>query len=252
MKQIRLILFVLPLAALLFLNGCSSTENPADPGNGGGGNGNGPGNFLPTDFGGAAPTHVFALIRSTTTQAGVSFDLGIGVANLQNQDKGTVSCTVGGTTYTFGKTASGGVTSYVFPDPANPASIISLPEALASVSFNATGYALGLSTVVVPGRITLTAPAANSTVSKNSALTVTWSGTNGQFTGIAIADGQGNFIFNQNLGNVNSAQFTAVQMGTLAAGTGIVYAVTYNYELANDNEAVLIGQATALNNITIQ
>lgn len=249
MSRFQNSLFGIVLIMFLFTVGCDKDDSTNNPGNGG----NTPGsNPVITDFGGPTPTNVLALIRTTTTQASFTIDLGVGVANLNNQDKGDVSAMVSGTNYTFGKLTSSSVISYVFPDPQNPTSIINLPANSTNVTFDVTGYALAQNSVTVPGQISLSAPAAGTSVPRSADLTVSWTITGaGSNNAIFITDGSNN-IFKQNLGNVTSAVFTAAELSGLNAGNAIVYAISYNFVLTNSNDAVLIGEAVSLNQITLQ
>lgn len=236
---------------LLVVAGCNKSDNPIDPNNNNN-NGNNS-NPFPTEFGGATPTHVLGLVRTSVTQGGFTFSTGVGVANLNNQDKGDVSVKVDGTDYVFAKNTSSGNTTYSFPNPQNPTQIMTLPSSNFTATFGVTGYTLQQINVVVPGELALSTPAANSTVPRTSDLTVSWTVTGpGANNAIFISDMNGNYKFKQNLGNVTSATFSASELGSLAAGDAMVYALSYNFVLSNNNEAVLIGQALALSTIKLQ
>jgi hypothetical protein len=251
MKSLKIFLSLFLFSILLIVAGCNKDNNPTDPGNNNNtGNNSNP---LPTEFGGATPTHVFGLVRTSVTQSGYTFSTGVGFASLNNQDKGDVSVKVSGTDYLFAKNTSSGNTSYSFPNPQNPTQIMTLPSSTFTATFDVTGYTLQQKNVQVPGELALTAPAANSTVPRTSDLTVSWAVTGaGANNAIFISDMNGNSKFKQNLGNVTSATFSASELGSLAAGDAIVYALSYNFVLSNNNEAVLIGQALALSSIKLQ
>jgi hypothetical protein len=218
----------------------------------------------PTNFPGATPVNVIAVIRTSTTLEPVpgfpvTTDVNVGVANFgtPGTDKGTVTAAYGGTNYAFGKTNSNGAISYIHPNPTSPATLMDLGGGGSStVSFTVSGYAItpaGSNTIVVPGQLKMTAPAANASVTRTVALPVSWTVAGaGAQNAIFITDFSGHTVFKQNLGAVTSASFTAAEMGGLSAGGAFVYAISYNYRLTNGNETVIIGEATTINQITLQ
>lgn len=217
----------------------------------------------PTNFGGPTPVNVLAIVRTSTTLEPVpgfpvttDISVGVGTFGTPGTDKGTVTATYSGTNYLFGKTTASGAVSYVHPDPAAPTTFMTLGAGVSNVSFTVSGYAItpaGSNNINVPGQMKMTAPAASASVPRNAALTVSWTITGaGSQNAIFITDFSGRSVFKQNLGAVTSASFTAAEMGGLSAGGAFVYAITYNYRLTNSNEAVLIGEAVALNQVTLQ
>jgi hypothetical protein len=81
---------------------------------------------------------------------------------------------------------------------------------------------------------------------------VTWTVTNpGSRSAVFITDYSGHYKFYENLTGTTYSIPTA-DLQTLTAGNAIVYAISYNYVLANSNAAVLIGEAVALRTITLQ
>jgi hypothetical protein len=157
-------------------------------------------------------------------------------------DKGTVTVTAGGSSKTLGKLTNSGAVSYIFPDPANPTAVMSISSSATAATFAVSGYSLSPNgNITVPGQITLTAPAGNATVA----------GGAGARHAIFIADGQGHSLFKDGVAN-GSGTFTAAELGALSAGTGWMYALTYNYSLVNSNQAVIVGEAVAINQITLQ
>lgn len=252
MKSTKLFLSLLFIALLLIAAGCNKEDNPLNNNNNNGG-GNNNSNPLPTEFGTASPTHILALIRTSITQSGFTFSTGVGVANLNSQDKGNVMVSVNGSDYTFAKNTGSSGTNYFFPDPNNPSQMMTLPNGSQPAVFSVANYTLTQNTVSVPGEITLNAPAANSNVPRTSDLTVDWNiSSAGAYNAIFISDQNGNYQFKQNLGNVSTAVFTAAELGQLSAGSAYIYAMSYNFVLTNNNEAVLIGEAVAVNQITLQ
>ncbi len=217
----------------------------------------------PTNFGGPVPTNVLAITRTSTTLEPipgfpVTTDacVGVGSFGTPGADKGTLTATYSGTNYVFGKTTTSGAVSYLHPDPAAPTTLINLGSTASTVSFAVSGYAItpaASNSIVVPGQMRMTAPAASASVPRNAALTVTWTTLgSGAQNAIFITDFSGHSVFKQNLGVVTTAAFTAAEMGTLSAGGAFVYALSYNYRLTNGNETVLIGEAVALNQVTLQ
>jgi hypothetical protein len=214
-----------------------------------------------SNYSGATPVNVLALVRVSVAQTipgvGTIFvDANVGSATFgtPGQDKGDVKVTVGTTDYPFIKSSGAtGVTYSVAPPTANPQGV-PLNAGATSVTFNATGYALAPAAVTVPGQLNITAPDANASVPRTSNLTVTWtmSGGSGTQSAIFISDAAGHSVFKQGLGNVTSGTFTAAELDGLNAGTAFLYAISYNYVLANSNAAVLVGEATALRTITLQ
>lgn len=73
----------------------------------------------------------------------------------------------------------------------------------------------------------------------------------GARSAMIITDYSGHFKFYENLTGTTYA-IPAADLQTLTAGNAIVYAISYNYVLANSNAAVLIGEAVALRTITLQ
>ncbi len=247
MRSIKLFLSV-ALFSLLALTGCDK-DNPLDPGGNGGNN---QGTPTINDFGGAAPVNVLAVVRTSTTQMGFTIDAGVGVASFGDppQDKGTVKVTSVNKDFTFTKSNDNYYT--YTPDVSNPLGI-EFNTGVTPVTFDVTGYSLTTASVNVPGQLKLTAPAAQSSVPRTESLTLSWTATGtAANTAIFIVDKDGKNVFKQNLGNVTSASFTNTEMGTLAAGDAIVFAIAYNYVLSNNNETVLIGQAVSVNQITLQ
>lgn len=252
MKSLKIFLSLFLFSLLIIIAGCKKEDNPVNSNNNNTNNSNNS-NPLPTEFGGVTPTHVLGLIRTSVTQSGFTISTGVGVANLNNQDKGDVSVTVSGTNYVFAKNTSGTSTNYYFPDPANPLSLMTLSSSAVTATFDVTGYTLQQKSVQVPGAMSLTAPAANSSIPRTSDLTISWTATSaGAYNAIFISDKNGAYKFKQNITGANSATFTAAELGTLAAGDAYVYALTYNFVLSNNNEAVLIGEAVTVNQVTLQ
>lgn len=252
MKSLNYFFSLLLLNVVLFAAGCNKENNPLNNNNNNNNN-NGSSYPMPTEFGGATPTHILGLIRTSVSTGGFTVSTGVGVANLNNQDKGDVSVKVGGSTYTFAKSTSGGNTSYFFPNPSAPQVMTIAGNGLTNAEFNVTGYSLQQKVVGVPGVVTLNSPAAGSTVPRTSDLTLNWSAQDaGVYNAIFITDQNGNTKFKQNLSGVTSATFSASELGALSAGSAYVYALTYNFVISNNNEAVLIGQAVAVNQITLQ
>lgn len=250
MKRTYKLFLLSAFLLLLITSGCKKEENPVD--GGGGGNNTTSTYPTPTNFNGASPKNVLAVVRTSISQMGFTFSMGIGVANLDNQDKGTVTATVDGDDYEFTKQSANGVVSYTYvPSATNPTGGMSLGSGAENVTFSVSNYALAAATVTVPGEITITAPAANASVPRSSDLNVTWtSSSSGTNKAIFIVDQSGKSIFKEVSGNTGT--FTSAELGGLSAGNGIVYAMTYNYVLTNNNEAVLIGEALATNSITLQ
>lgn len=252
--------FITMLIVVVALTGCKkdSATTPTPPQNPTAGQAP-----TPTDFGGAAPVNVLGIIRTSTTLEPVpgfpvTTDVNVGFAKFgtTGTDMGTVTATYSGTPYTFGKTTTGGSVNYIHPDPASPTTLMNLGTGNSTVSFTVSGYTFNPSTsnsVVVPGQLKMTAPAANASVPRNAPLSVSWTITGaGAQNAIFITDFSGNSVFKQNLGAVTSASFTAAELGRLAAGGAFVYAISYNYRLTNSNQTVLIGEATAITQITLQ
>lgn len=211
-----------------------------------------------TNFGGATPTNVLVVVRTSTetTVGGVTLvvdaTVGTAVFGAPGQDKGDVKVVANATDYAFSKNNVDSNISYTYsPSVANPTGI-GVSTGATSVTFSATGYALSPSAVTVPGQLKLTAPAANASVARSADLALSWTITNPGFrSAVFITDYSGNFKFYENLTGT-SFSIPAADMQSLAAGNAIVYAISYNYVLANSNAAVLIGQAVALRTITLQ
>src|SRR5690606_7102803 len=124
MKKTYAIFLMSALFMLLVVSGCKKEENPVD---GGGGSSTTSAYPTPTNFNGASPKNVLAVVRTSISQMGFSFSLGIGVASLDNQDKGTVIATVDGDDYEFTKQSANGVVSYTYlPSATNPTGGITL------------------------------------------------------------------------------------------------------------------------------
>lgn len=253
MKKLNCVFMMIILGLGLLITGCK--DNTIDPnGNGNGnGNGNNPNTTpFPTTFGGVTPTHVLGVVKASVSAGGTSIHTGSAFANLNNQDKGSVSVNVGGTDYSLTKSTGTQVSYFFQPSQTNPTGI-NLGSGTADATFSVSGYTLGSSTVTVPGSVSLTAPAANASVPRNQDLTISWTtSSGGTHSGIFIADKDGKTIFKEVSGSATSASFTAAELGTLAAGTALVYALSYNFVLTNSNEAVIIGEAVAVNTVTLQ
>jgi hypothetical protein len=248
MKQFRL-LFLLGLFLTLAFAGCQKENDPpTGPGTGGG-----TGYPMPGDFGGADPDNVIAIIRVTTTQMGISFSSGLGFADFNSQDVGTVKATVGTTEYEFTKETENNETSYMLINSASNPQGIDLGTGNANVRIDAQNYQIQNNTISVPGQIALTAPAANANVPRNQDLNVTWNAaTGGQYNMLFVTDAQGNSRNKTISAGAASGSFTASELSGLQAGTGIIYAISYNYVLSNNNQTVLIGQSLASTTINLQ
>lgn len=214
-----------------------------------------------TSFGGVIPVNVMATVRVTTTTsvAGypVSVDANFAVARFggigAGTDKGTVTVTALGTPYTLTRNGTADIT-YTYTPSASAPGGIGLNAGSTATTWSVSGLTLASASVNAPGQLVLVTPSANATVSRTSALTVTWSTGSGPAANSAvfISDAAGHTVFKQGLGAVSSGSFTVGELGTLSAGTGFVYAITYNYLLTNSNTAVLVGEAVALATITLQ
>jgi hypothetical protein len=214
----------------------------------------------PPSYNGQTPTNVLAVVRvssvQTTPIGNVTIDVNAATAVFGNPgtDKGTVTLASGSSNITLGKLTSNNVVSYIFPDPSNPTSVLTLSANAVPVTFTVQNYALSPNgTVTLPGQVTLTAPAANVTIARNADYTVTWTVSGGAGTrhAIFIADAAGHSVFKDGVSN-GSGSFTAAELGGLSAGTGWVYALTYNFSLVNSNQAVIVGEAVAINSVTLQ
>ncbi|MDP3829794.1 MAG: hypothetical protein Q8Q47_00900 [Ignavibacteriaceae bacterium] len=229
--------------------GCKKDESTTDPGNT---NQNSSTTPTPTDFGGATPTNVLAVVRTSTTYVGVTVELGLAAATFGNppQDKGVVKVTSKGTDYTLTKQSNN---SYVFNPEALSPQGIGFNSGSTEVTFSAANYSLINTKVFVPGKITVTAPAAETSVPRASNLTITWTVSGaGSNNAVMVIDKDGKSIFKQNLGTATSASVTSAELQTLSSGSAIVYAISYNYILSNNNEAVLIGETVAFNTVNLQ
>lgn len=241
---------ILLFAVLVFaFVGC---DNSTDPGNG---NGNGSGNNnsapFPTNFGGVTPTHIMGVVRVGVAAGGTTFSTGTAFANLNNQDKGTVTVTVSGNNYELSKSTGQQVAYYYQPSQTNPTGI-NLGTNAVDAAFSVSGYSLDNASVTVPAAISLTSPSAGSNISRSQDLSISWSGGSAQSNAIFITDKNGKNIFKEVSSGAASADFTAAELGTLSSGTALVYAISYNYQLANNNEAVIIGEAVASSGINLQ
>jgi hypothetical protein len=229
--------------------GCKKDEASTDPGNN---NQNTSTNPTPTDFGGATPTNVLAVVRTSTTYVGVTIDVGTAVATFGTppQDKGVVKVSSKGTDYTLTKQSNN---AYIFtPDVLSPQGI-GFNSGSTEVTFSAANYTFTNNKVFVPGKVTLTAPAMDAAVPRGSNLTISWTVSGaGSNNAVMVIDKNGKSIFKQNLGTATSATVTSAELQTLSAGTAIVYALSYNYILSNNNEAVLIGETVAFNTVNLQ
>lgn len=257
MKQLPFV-FLAVFVFVFAVAGCKKDEN--NPANGGT-TPTQPATPTPTSFNGVSPVNVMAVVRTSSQQVvpvigTITVDANAATAKFGNPgtDKGTVTITAGGSNVQLGQLTSGGQVSYIFPNPSNPTSVLTLNTTAQLVTFAVSGYALSPNgNITVPGQVTMTAPAVNATVPRNAGLNVTWSvsGGAGARNAIFIADAQGVSVFKDGVAN-GSAQFTAAEMGTLSAGTAWVYALTYNFSLVNSNDAVIIGEAVAINQVTLQ
>jgi hypothetical protein len=258
MKQYKLFFVVMTLA-LVALAGCKKDEagttptptptptQPAAP--------------TPTSYNGQTPANVLAVVRTSAKQTvpvigtiTVDVNSATAVFGSPGTDKGTVTVTASGTNSTLARLTANGVVSYIFPDPANPTAQMTLSNSAVAVTFSVSGYALSPNgNITVPGQVTLTAPAANASVPRSADYTVTWtvSGGAGSRHAIFIADAQGHTVFKDGVAN-GSGTFTAAELGGLSAGTAWMYALTYNFNLVNSNQAVIVGEAVAINSITLQ
>jgi hypothetical protein len=242
MKKLTLFSFLLAIAVALFFAGCGK-DNPVEPGNGNGGQ------FGFYNFGGASPTHFLVLSRVTSVDDDSITSIGMGIASLNNQDKGDMTVTVNNTTYSLTKIEHEGQVFYFTDLTANPFGII-LGSQPTSASFSVTGYQLTNSSVTVPGEIYITSPTDGSNFSRNQALTVTLNSASGvQNNLVIVSDYDGNEIIKMIGAGATSASFSAAEMGTLIAGFADVTVYSYNFSLSNNNEAVIIGQT--VNNIEI-
>ncbi|MDP2301375.1 MAG: PEGA domain-containing protein [Ignavibacteria bacterium] len=206
----------------------------------------------PTDFGGATPTNVLAVVRTSTSYGGVTIDVGTAVATFGSppQDKGVVKVNSKGTDYTLTKQSNN---AYIFtPDALSPQGI-GFNSGSSEVTFSAANYSLTNNKVFVPGKVTLTAPVMDASIPRASNLTISWAVSGaGSNNAVVVIDKNGKSIFKQNLGTVTSASITSSELQTLSVGTAIVYAISYNYILSNSNEAVLIGETVAFNTVNLQ
>ncbi|MBX2975646.1 MAG: hypothetical protein KF721_05900 [Ignavibacteriaceae bacterium] len=246
MKKTILLFSLLMLLAIV---GCKKDDAATNPTDNPGSTSTTP---TPTDFGGATPTNVMAVVRTSTTYVGVTIDVGTAVATFGTppQDKGAVKVTSKGTDYNLTKQSNN---AYIFtPDALSPQGI-SFNSGATEVTFSAANYTLGSNRVVVPGKITLTSPAMDASVPRGSNLTISWTTSNaGANNAVMVIDKNGKSIFKQNLGTATSTTINSTELQTLATGTGIVYALSYNYILTNNNEAVLIGETVAFNTVNLQ
>ncbi|MBX2992176.1 MAG: hypothetical protein KF749_13555 [Bacteroidetes bacterium] len=258
MKQLKF-LTILSATFLFIVAGCKKDEgNPAGPGTT---TPTQPAAPTPTSYNGTSPTNVMAVVRTSTQQTvpvlgtiTVDANAATAVFGSPGTDKGNVTVTVGGSATQLGKLTVSGAVSYIFPDPANPTAILTLGGSAQAVTFAVANYALSPNgTVAVPGQLTLTAPAVNASVPRNATLNVTWtvSGGAGSRHAIFIADAQGHTLFKDGVAN-GSGSFSAAELAGFSAGTAWVYALTYNFNLVNSNDAVIVGEAVAINQITLQ
>ena len=249
----------LAVAFVLAVTGCKKDENnPTDPGTA---TPTQPSAPTPTSYNGVTPANVMAIVRTSTQQTvpvlgTITVDANAATAVFGNPgtDKGTVTVTVGGSPVQLGKLTTSGRVSYIFPDPSNPTAILTLSASAQAATFSASGYTITPNgTVTVPGQVTLTAPAVNASVPRNATLNVTWTVTGGAGArhAIFIADAQGHTQFKDGVAN-GSGSFTAAELAGFSAGTAWVYALTYNFNLVNSNDAVIVGEAVAINQITLQ
>lgn len=258
MKQLKF-LTILTAAFLFIVAGCKKDEgNPAGPGTT---TPTQPAAPTPTSYNGTTPTNVMAIVRTSTQQTvpvlgTITVDANAATAVFGNPgtDKGTVTVTVGAANTQLGKLTTSGRVSYIFPDPSNPTAVLTLGAGAQAAAFSVSGYTLTPNgTVTVPGQLTMTAPVVNASVPRNATLNVTWtvSGGAGARHAIFIADAQGHSLFKDGVAN-GSGSFSAAELAGFSAGTAWVYALTYNFNLVNSNDAVIVGEAVAINQITLQ
>ena len=243
---------LLTIAALGLCSGCKENGTGDNP----------PAATIPeppliTDFATLHPTNVLAVTRVSATLPGIPFLLDATTGSAQfgtpGVDKGTVTATVESTVYVFTQTVQAGSVIYSYkPSQSFPQGII-LHGGATGVTFEASDYDLNPRVVIVPGQLAITSPIRDATISRNQNLNVVWTVTGpGSEAAVYIADGLGHARFYQNLGNVSSFTIPVADMQTLNAGTAYLYAISYNYQLANANDGVLIGEATFLRTITLQ
>jgi len=253
MKNITRVVFFLAIAGI-FLTGCKK-----DDVNGPGNNTNPPASYpTPTTFNGVTPANVLAVVRVSTIAnpsiPPVDASVGVAMFGSPGTDKGDVKVRFNNADYPFTKSTStsGSVTYTYTPSASNPTGI-PLNTGYSDVTFSATGYTLTNGTVTVPGQMLISTPAANATVPRTAALTVTWANNSNSGMGkaIFISDKNGKSIFKDNATGT-TAEFTAAELGTLAAGTALVYVITYTYVLSNSNATVLLGESISFNSVTLQ
>jgi hypothetical protein len=255
MNQFKLF-FAFLVAFAFLLTGCKKDETAVTP------TPSVPPSFTTpqiSDFGGATPVNVLAAIRTVTTLTlpvvGTQYidaNTGFAVFGTPGTDKGDVKIVYGGTDYPFTKQTANGTVSYAYvPSVANPTGI-PLGSGASAVTFSATGYALTVSNVTVPGQIRLATPA-DSVISKSSNVVLSWtvSGSAGARTAVYVTDAAGHFKFYENLGSITTYTIPAADMAGFATGYGFLGVVTYNFVLTNSNQAVLIGEAVATKLLTI-
>lgn len=249
-------LLIATLVALFSFVGCKKDEAPTAPGT------TAPPTFSTpqiSNFGGPAPTNVLAAIRTVSSLAVpvigtqyIDVNTGVAVFGSPGTDKGDVKIVYSGSDYVFTKQTNNGAVTYSYVPSVTSPNGIPFGSGASSVTFAAANYALSPNSVTVPGQIRLTAPA-DSVVSKSANVVLSWtmSGAAGAKTAVYITDAAGHFKFYENLGAITTYTIPAADMASFATGYGFVGVVTYNFVLANSNQAVLIGEAVGTKLLTI-
>lgn len=209
----------------------------------------------PTSYNGMNPSNILAVIRASAATGTKVYDAGMafGAFGFPSKDQGNIYLTYNNNVYPFTKAFVNNNTFYaIVPHSGNPTGI-PLESGSGTVTFSSTGFPLSDSSVTVPGQILISAPEANSEVSRDRSLVVSWKvsgeGTN---KAIFINDHRGKFYFKEVTGTQDNAEFTSQEMASLAAGKALVYVLTYSFKLVNNNQAVLLGESLSTNVVNLQ
>lgn len=158
-------------------------------------------------------------------------------------DKGTDAGTVSVNGSALGKITQSGSTYYLTPDPSNPTASISNVDFNGSIHNWTVSGANGIPAFSVgvqsPITFNITSPAANSTVSASSGLTVSWNG--GTISKVLVylvsLSGSGKAVFSQDLEDDGSHTFTASELSGIT-GQVMIQVVKYRY-----NEVAMSGKS---------
>ncbi len=253
LKLLSRALTLLVICTSLVMTGCEEDKNPS---NGGGGAPSLP--QLPTDFGTANPQNVLVAVRGAYSVStgvpgipNVEIDYGQAVAVFNQGSPSSVSVLANNTTHNLTKD---GNTFYFVPSTASitPGATSIGIDYTGDAQFNVQGYNLTVNSISVPSRVSISSPTNSGNLNKNASFTVAWSGGSGRTDWqVFILDSRGGRVSRASTTG-SSTTFASNLLSGLADGSGTVIVVCYRYTLANNGEAVLVGEAVATVNVNIQ